>query len=282
MQLHHVDPQPAVSPTREWAVLDFPSRIQDPVWAHDELPEVPALPSTVVHLEFLLQEHAIDLRAVAEVILRDLGASIQVLRISGSLQDAEAGRARKMQDYIVDLGKETLLSAIPAITYARDGRHSLIAASWEYGRLVGQTAQTIAGVLPGVDPEKAYLAGLLHDMGTIPMLLGWSLPGVDVVDFDAVACWLAREWSLPWFVAAPFGREPKSPSAALWVRIVGAAREATQLLNSVQFTDPGFPALARCEAVLQRHFPNMELLVQHRVATKLCEMAPVQGTSLKV
>ncbi len=264
MESAYIDPQFGTS-QNPWAVLNFPAaeELQDAI--HSDLPSVPALPTTVVHLEIQLQEHAIDLRTVSGLILSDLGATVQVLRKVGDLFGPAPGRPLHMEDCIVCLGKESLLRAIPAMTFARDGRHALIAASWEYARLVGEAARKIAGALPGVDPEKAYLAGLFHDLGTIPMLLGWSSTGMDVMEFREVAQWLAREWSLPWFISAGFSDNPKSATAALWSRIVAAARELTHLAGNQVSAEPALQA-AKCETVLGRHFPNMPLPAQHTLA----------------
>ncbi len=264
MESAYIDPQFGKS-QNPWAVLNFPAIEETPDAIQSDLPSVPALPTTVVHLEIQLQEHAIDLHTVSGIISSDLGATIQVLRKVGDLFGPGPGRPQHMEDCIVSLGKESLLRAIPAMTFARDGRHALIAASWEYARLVGDAARTIAGALPGVDPEKAYLAGLFHDLGTIPMLLGWTSVGVEITEFEEVAEWLGREWSLPWFITAGFSSNPKSATAALWARIVAAAREVTQIAGTRAMLDPALQA-AKCETVLGRHFPNMPRPAQHTLA----------------
>ena len=59
----------------------------------------------------------------------------------------------------------------------------------------------MASRFAGISPEQAHLAGLLHEIGRLPALLGWGVPNLDLGNTTAVGRALLREWQLPAYLA---------------------------------------------------------------------------------
>ncbi len=188
----------------------------------DFLDHVPVMSATVLGLEMLLQEPCIDLRIASELILSDVGATIQILRLIGREYDLAAERPSRMGDCISNLDVDAWFSAISARTFPCDRQHAATTAVWRHCRLVAQYAQLVAESLDTVSPEDAYLVGLLHGIGEIPAALGWPNCGRGVTDPGAL---VAMEGTLPLFVLAAIRSMSDSSSLSGWRFILTAAHE---------------------------------------------------------
>lgn len=139
----------------------------------DFLEQVPAMASTVLGLEMLLHEPVIDLQMASDLVLSDVGATLQVLRLSGSGCDSIEERPVRMGDCLASLEAGVWFSAISARTFACDQEHAATTAVWNHCRLVALYARLIAEGSRFVSPDEAYLAGLLYGIGDLPAVLQW-------------------------------------------------------------------------------------------------------------
>jgi hypothetical protein len=201
-------------PSSAWRRLGFP---EQKIFAREKvdlLDDVPVMSATVLGLEILLQEPCIDLGMVSELVLSDVGATIQILRLIGREYEFAAEHPSRMGDCIASLDAGTWFDAISARTFACDREHAATTSLWNHCRLVAQYAQLVAESLEGISPEEAYLVGLLHEMRTIPTVLGWPSTAL-----------LAMEGSLPLFVLAAIRSMTDSSSSSTWKFILTAAHE---------------------------------------------------------
>jgi hypothetical protein len=188
----------------------------------DFLDEVPVMSTTVLGLEMLLQNHYVDLRTATELVLSDVGATIQVLRLIGREYDFASERPSRMGDCLADLEVDAWFGAVSARTFASDREHSTTTALWKHSRLVAQYAQLVAESLNGISSEDAYLVGLLHGIGDIPAALGWPNSGRGRKNSGAL---LAMEGTLPLFVLTAMHSMNDSSSSSAWSFILTAAHE---------------------------------------------------------
>jgi len=194
---------------------------------HSGLPVVPAMPGSLVRLELMLREPAPDLHALSDLIRSDLGLTIQTLRLVGADFNRFIDTPCRIQDCIVHLGHSSLLLATPALKQSSLwGDRAALTELWKHSRLVAFWTEQIARSVRGVDTERAYLAGLLHDIGSLPVLLGWRLPGMDGRDRVEVGCALAEAWQLPYFVTQSIRyRENHGERRPALARLVAAAHQ---------------------------------------------------------
>ena len=209
-------------PSFAWRGLNFLEQQTFLQKKSDFLDDVPVMPATVLGLEMLLQNPYIDLRMASELVLSDVGATIQILRLIGKEYDFIAERPSRMGDCIANLEVGAWFGAISARMLASDRAHSATAAVWKHCRLVAQYAQLVAESLEGIPPEDAYLVGLLHGIEDIPAALGWPNCGRGGKDTGA---WFAMEGTLPLFVLAAMRSMNAPTSSSAWRFILTTAHE---------------------------------------------------------
>jgi hypothetical protein len=183
----------------------------------DLLDDVPAMSATVLGLEILLHEPVIDLRMAVDLVLSDLGATIQVLRMIGAGYDSHEERPYRMGDCLAILEAGAWFSAISAKTFACDRKHEQTTALWRHCRQIAEYSQFIAQSLGCVAPEEAYLVGLLHGIEDLPSVLGWPDGAPGALD--------AMEGALPLFVLDALRGANDPSSSSSWRFILTAAHE---------------------------------------------------------
>ena len=188
----------------------------------DLLDELPVMSSTVLGLDMILQEPYIDLRIVSDLILSDVGATIQILRLIGREYDFAADRPSRIGDCIASLDVNAWYGAVSAHTFPCDREHEAMTVVWKHCRVVAQYSQLVAESMEHIAPEDAYLVGLLHGVGAIPTSLGWS--NSDRAGKAAKAL-LDMEEVLPLFVHAALRSLNDSGSSSAWRFILTAAHE---------------------------------------------------------
>jgi hypothetical protein len=188
-----------------------------------DLPDVPVLPETLLRLDLEAQEPSVDLREMSQAILSDLGATVQILRLSGlALNDPES-RSTRIEDCICDLGVAACLEAISAATIARDYRYDGVVETWAHSREIAHYAKLVAEDTPDVNPDEAYLVGLLHTIGLLPQALGWHGSHSRQIDPAVAGLQMARQWSLPQIAVEYFREVNLDSHTSPWPEIVHKA-----------------------------------------------------------
>jgi len=201
----------------------------------DLLDEVPVMSATVLGLDMILQEPYVDLRSVSDLILSDVGATIQILRLIRREYDFAADRPSRIGECLASLDVKTWYRAVSARTFACDRKNAAIAALWKHCREIAQYAQLVAESMEDIVPEDAYLVGLLHGIAAIPPVLGWP---ISETTGRAESALLAMEETLPVFVLdALRGLNDSSPTSG-WRFILTAAHDLAASGRDVQPIQP--------------------------------------------
>lgn len=185
-------------------ILEFPvsgavsiDRMQAGATLVDGLPSVPVLPETLLAMELLVQNHRVDLHEISQIVLADLGATLQVFRIAAQESRSAEGRFQRIEDCISCLGPRACMSAIEQGLKLGRFRDPAALSVWRHARDIAEHARLVAhtgdSVLP---PDEAYLSGLLHPVGILPALLAWEEPDL-AQDQALVGLRLSARWGLP-------------------------------------------------------------------------------------
>jgi hypothetical protein len=209
-------------PSSAWRRMGLPPQNRFAPKKSDLLDDIPVMSATVLGLEILLHEPCIDLRMASELVLSDVGATIQILRLIGREYESAGEHPCRMGDCLASLDAGNWFDAISARTFTCDREHAAISSLWNHSRLVAQYAQLVAESLEGISPEEAYLVGLLHEIGAIPKVLSWPNDGLD--DRESASL-LAVEGSLPLFVLSAIQSMNDSRSSSTWKIILTSAHE---------------------------------------------------------
>jgi HD-like signal output (HDOD) protein len=205
-----------------------------------DLPDVPVLSETLLMMELMVHSRSVDLREISQLILSDLGAAIQVLRLAGNESCAIEELPTRIEDCISGLGMEACLEAMSRRVISRGSVCSELMATWIHARNVAEAARSLADDFR-VNPEDAYLVGLFHGIGSLPSALGWWQTPPIAGHPDAVGMRMAQAWSLPLCVAEYFAPQ-RSTDANLWRELIQRAHH--------QYAISSHPACA-----LHEHIP---------------------------
>ncbi len=182
---------------------------------------IPSLPAVVSRLNDIVRDPECSVSDITKVLSADEGMVARVLRIANSAFYALPGRIGSIPLAVTILGITTLRSlvistALADITRAISGSPEVAERLWDHGVDVAVWCRWIARKIGDVDPEEAFTAGLLHDIGKGLVLR--SLPSererlrmrlLDTEDSSAVerdtlgfdhtelGGWAAARWRLP-------------------------------------------------------------------------------------
>jgi HD-like signal output (HDOD) protein len=196
----------------------------EPEASDDPLPDVPIMLSTRLQLELLLQEPALDLRAVSEVILDDLGATLQILRLIGEEYLVEDERPIRIEDCVASLNAEVWFPAVCSVTLIDNERTR---NAWEHAQRIGRYAEQLAGQEEALRPGEAQLVGLLHEVGRLPELLGWQSSAAGMEDM-ALGALLAEHWHLPECVMTAVREQGHPEEYSPWSALLDSAHLCAQ------------------------------------------------------
>jgi putative nucleotidyltransferase with HDIG domain len=136
---------------------------------------LPTLPSYVLELNTLLSASSVDLKRVGKVIRNDPSLSAQLLRLCNSALFSLRRRVLSIEEAAVLMGSERLRTLVLTCAIMDFSGRQLprgeIQTFWQHSFMSGMLSERIAKWLEYSEREQAYLGGLLHDIGTLPILL---------------------------------------------------------------------------------------------------------------
>jgi putative nucleotidyltransferase with HDIG domain len=149
------------------ATLD---RLRTRITDIDALPAIPVILRPLLHCLDMPAEQ-IDIDRIVELISQDNSIAAQCIRMANSALFMRAKPAESVRTAVMSLGmwrvrdllfSNTLSKIIPANRWVVDPE-----VFWRHSLAVAMVCRKFAEMINYPDPEQAYLAGLLHDIGTI-------------------------------------------------------------------------------------------------------------------
>ncbi|HUN60828.1 MAG TPA: HDOD domain-containing protein [Candidatus Sulfotelmatobacter sp.] len=137
---------------------------------------LPTLPAYLLDLNALLSSAMVDLKKVGRIIRTDPSLTAQVLRLCNSALFGLRRRVLSIEQAAVLLGTErlrTLVLTCAVMQFA--GKHvpvKSLLGFWEHSFLAALLSERVARFVDYPEKEQAYLGGLLHDIGQLPL---WML-----------------------------------------------------------------------------------------------------------
>ena len=139
---------------------------------------LPTLPAYVFELNSLLSVAPVNLKRVGEVIRTDPSLTAQLLRLCNSAFMGFRERVTKIEHAIMLVGTERLRTMVLTCSLIEYVGHRVasedIQSFWGHCFLTATLSERLARGVAYIQPEQAYLAGLLHDIGALPLLMATS------------------------------------------------------------------------------------------------------------
>lgn len=201
--------------------------------------KVPVFRPVAIRLLSLLQNEDVDIFEVAGLLGSDPGFSAEVLTLANSVVYSLPRRVNTVERAIIILGIERTrtLATRAALQGMMRGleENAAVQNCWTHSRATAILAGWLAP-LYRLHPDRAYTAALMHDIGRLGLLAGYTAKYAELltratgntdalleaerllfsVDHCEAGLWLTRTWGLPeefWETAAHH-HEPVGPNGA--------------------------------------------------------------------
>src|SRR5271157_4376695 len=134
---------------------------------------LPTLPNYVLDLNALLSTPSVDLKKVGKVLRTDPSLGAQVLRLCNSALFGLRRRVLSIEQAAILLGIERLRTLVLTCSLMQFAGKRLPTAQmmpfWQHSFMSGLLSERIARQVDYFEKEQAYLGGLLHDIGQLPL-----------------------------------------------------------------------------------------------------------------
>ncbi|MBI3662993.1 MAG: HDOD domain-containing protein [Acidobacteria bacterium] len=222
---------------------------------------LPTLSAHLFELNGLLSETPVDLKRVSQLIRTDPSLSAQVIRLCNASDSGVSQPVANLEEAVVLLGParlRTLLLSSSVFEYAgKELPPGALEVFWQHSFLTAFLSEYIARRTGYPHTEQAYLAGLLHDIGALPLCAVTRLDNLesDAIGFEGldqsveaerrrlgvnhteVGRWIGITWNFPASLVEVFACHHEPRRATLDPQLVGivAAAERFSLAHGVGF-----------------------------------------------
>ncbi|WP_051362148.1 HDOD domain-containing protein [Solimonas soli] len=143
--------------------------------AHDRL-VLPTLPEVAMHVRQLVQREDVSAATLAGVIEKDPALAVRLIRVANSAAQRGGRRVENVRQAVTRLGFDYTRLLVSGLAieqmFARGAPwlEARLRRSWRRSVDVAAAAQVLAAECTLLHPEMAMLAGLIHDIGVLPIL----------------------------------------------------------------------------------------------------------------
>ena len=241
---------------------------------------LPTLPAYLLDLNALLSAPMVDLKKVGKVIRTDPSLTAQVLRLCNSALFGLRRRVISIEQAAVLLGTERLRTLVLTCSVMQFAGKNVPAKAllgfWQHSFLSALLSERIARLVDYPEKEQAYLAGLLHDIGELPLWMvameeqakDRPVPPSDWcdnlklereyfgMDHGKVGRWMAVSWNfMPSFLDV-FEHHHDPENAQHDPYLVAIVAAADQFLQTLAPPEPGTPEAAEATELTASNLPE--------------------------
>jgi len=265
-------------------------------WALRSLPPFPAV---ALQLLSLLDNPDVPLKKIVDLLRMDPALSAELLRVANSALYGFVQRIDTVSHAVVILGSENVKRLALTVSLSKFAagflRYENLRPCWDHVIATAVLAEQLAVELH-LSKDRAYTAGLLHDIGRLAMLASYPaeygnlLAAAQEPDFHqlgeerklfdldhcAIGHWLAQHWNLPAdFCAAIAQHHQDGPVDGDMTPVVRASCRLAESLGFSALQTPGVPSIP--EALQGLTFRELERvasdiegsrdIIRHTIAT---------------
>lgn len=142
----------------------------------ERINDLPTLPAIAMEVNRLLQDEFVKMEDLEDTIEKDQAMVSKILKLSNSAFFGLRFKVRSIREALMLIGFNTVRNAIVSVSVIKafEGFKSLknfdMAEFWEHSISVAITSKELAKQTGLAQPDDAFLAGILHDIGKIVMV----------------------------------------------------------------------------------------------------------------
>lgn len=137
---------------------------------------LPSMPDIAVRVRKAISDEEAGPAEVAKILQSDPVVAARVIQAANSAVFAGQSRVDNLSAAVVRLGLKNCREVVMAVALKEVFKtkspllNKRMVELWMHSTLVAATASVLAKRMPGFSADRALLAGLVHDIGAVPML----------------------------------------------------------------------------------------------------------------
>ena len=138
--------------------------------------QLPTLPEVALRVRDVVDDENANASQIADIIAQDAALSARLLQVVNSPLYRGRQEIDRLSMVIARLGSKLVRNLVTSqvmkqmFQATNDMVDQRLRAVWEHSVQVAAISRALASRAPGIEPDQAMLAGLLHDVGTLPIL----------------------------------------------------------------------------------------------------------------
>jgi len=138
--------------------------------------QLPTLPEVALRVRDVVDDENANASQIADIIAQDAALSARLLQVANSPLYRGRQEIDRLSMVIARLGSKLVRNLVTSqvmkqmFQATNDMVDQRLRAVWEHSVQVAAISRALASRAPGIEPDQAMLAGLLHDVGTLPIL----------------------------------------------------------------------------------------------------------------
>lgn len=137
---------------------------------------LPTIPEVAVKIRRAISNDEASISSIARIVQIDPAITARLIQISNSALYAGRKKIESCPEALTRLGMKAAQDVVTAFALKSvfNAKSPVIkqkmAELWEHSSYVASISAVFAHKIPGFDPDRAMLAGLIHDIGIVPIL----------------------------------------------------------------------------------------------------------------
>jgi putative nucleotidyltransferase with HDIG domain len=138
--------------------------------------QLPTLPEVALRVRDAVEDEDANATQIADIIAQDAALSARLIQVANSPLYRGRQEIDRLSMVVARLGSKLVRNLVTSqvmkqmFQATHDEIDQRLRTVWEHSVQVAAIARALSGPCPGILPDQAMLAGLLHDIGTLPIL----------------------------------------------------------------------------------------------------------------
>lgn len=138
--------------------------------------QLPTLPEVALRVRDVVDDENANANQISGIIAQDAALSARLIQVANSPLYRGRNEIDRLDMVVARLGNKLVRNLVTSqvmkqmFQATHDAVDQHLRAVWEHSVQVAAISRVLAGQCPSISPDQAMLAGLLHDIGTLPIL----------------------------------------------------------------------------------------------------------------
>ena len=143
---------------------------------HNEV-DLPSMPEVALKINQAVQDESLDIQKIADIIQSDPMISARAVQVANSAMYVGSQPVQTIKRAVQRIGLRAMRAIVMSVTLRNlyTPKSPIIKKKmmsyYQHSLRVGVISHALTKKIKGFDPDQAFLAGLIHDIGIVPILI---------------------------------------------------------------------------------------------------------------